>query len=139
MNLYYIDAGEIRFYAKKTDAERAARDIADERGEEINISRMFIAVDRENITRMANKERGFNRFIGRVCVVKPRKRPKLKLKRVAAVLSLLATLLSPNPSEANSCTTRRSGSVVITSCSGKNFTSQCRSYRSGSIIKTYCR
>jgi hypothetical protein len=39
------------------------------------------------------------------------------------------------------CTTRKSGSVTITSCSdtkARSFT-QCRSYMSGSVRKTSCR
>ena len=139
MNLYYIDAGEVRFYSKKTDAEEAAKKEADRTQQEVCVSKLFIAVDRDNITRMANKESGFTKFVGRVTIVLPRKRPKLKLKRVAAVLALLSALLLPNPSDASSCTTRRSGSVTLTSCHSKNFSSHCRSYRSGSVIKTYCR
>ena len=45
-------------------------------------------------------------------------------------------------SAGTSCTTRKSGSVTITSCSDSghqsNFT-QCRSYMSGSVRKTSCR
>lgn len=140
MNLYYIDAGEIRFYAKKTDAQKAAQDVADERQENVNVSRMFIAVDRGNIARMANRQLGFYRFVGKVCIVRPRTRPRVKLKRVAAVLSLLVALSLPNQSDARiSCTTRKSGSVTISTCDGKDFYSQCRSYRSGKQTRTYCR
>jgi len=138
MNLYYIDSGKVRFYAKKIDALRAAQWEANETGKEINVSKMYIAVDRGNVARMANNEEGFNRFVGRVCIVKPHTRPKLKLRQVAAVLSVFFLLL-PNPSEASSCVTRRSGSVTITTCDGKNFYSQCRSYMSGKIRKTHCR
>ena len=53
---------------------------------------------------------------------------------------LIATLLVPAIAEAGtSCTTRKSGSTTITSCSGKSGFSECRSYRSGSVIKTSCR
>jgi hypothetical protein len=139
MNLYYLDAGEKRFFANKIAAQYAAQNVADKIQRGVIISRMFIAVDRDNITRLANSEAGFSQFVGRVCTVLPRKRPKLKMKRVAATLILLTAFLLPNPSEAASCTTRRSGSVSITSCSGKDFYSQCRSYRSGSVVKTSCR
>jgi hypothetical protein len=58
---------------------------------------------------------------------------------VAAVLLIITTVFA-FPS--TSCTTRKSGSVVITSCSDSghrpNYT-QCRSYRSGSVVKTSCR
>jgi hypothetical protein len=41
-----------------------------------------------------------------------------------------------------SCTTRKSGSTVITSCSdtrqGSSGFSTCRSYKSGSVVKTSC-
>ena len=139
MNLYYIDAGEKRFFANKTNAHNAAQSVADRVQHEVTISRMFIAVDRDNIARLANSESGFSQFVGRVCIVLPRKRPKLKMKRIAATLILLTAFLLPNPSEAASCTTRRSGSVSITTCDGKDFYSQCRSYRSGSVVKTSCR
>lgn len=139
MNLYYIDQGEIRYYAKKIDAIKAAKDAANTNHKEVIVSQMFIGTNRENITLLANKEEGFARFIGRVCTVYPRKRPKLKLKRVAAVVTLLLLLLLPNLAKAASCTTRRNGSVIITTCSGKNYSSHCRSYRSGSVVKTYCR
>ena len=139
MNLYYIEVGKTKFYAKKTDAQNAAQEEANRLGAGVLVSRMYVAIDRDNVTRMANKENGFTKFIGRVCLVEPRKRPKLKLKRIAAMLALFAFLL-PNPSEANSnCTTRKSGSVIITSCSSKNYYSQCRSYKSGSVVKTHCR
>lgn len=140
MNLYYVDSGETRYYAKKDRAYDAAQEEADKWQKDVILSRIFIAVDRDNITRMANSEDGFTKFLGRICTVKPRKlRPKLKLKKVAATAALLTLVILPNPSDAASCTTRRSGSVSITSCSGKNFTSTCRSYRSGSVVKTYCR
>lgn len=141
MNLYYIDTGTSRFFSKKTDAQNAAQEEADRMRRSVTVTKMFIAIDRDNITRMANGERGFTRFAGRVCIVEPRKRPKLKLKRVAAVLAL-SLLLLPNPVDANgniSCVTRKSGSTVITTCDGKNYYSQCRSYKSGSVVKTYCR
>jgi hypothetical protein len=138
MNIYYIDSGEIRFYAKKTEAQNAASKEADKIGKPVVVSKMFIAIDRENIARMANKELGFTRFVGRIGSVLPRKRPKVKMKRIAATLGFFLLLL-PNPSDAASCVTRRSGSESITTCSGKNFHSRCRSYRSGSVIKTHCR
>jgi hypothetical protein len=59
----------------------------------------------------------------------------------ARYLITLLTLLMPSLAEAGtSCTTRKSGSVTITSCSGsKGGFSECRSYRSGSVVKTSCR
>ncbi len=64
------------------------------------------------------------------------------MKTVFAVL-LACAILAPGLSEAStSCTTRKSGSTTITSCSrtghGYGF-STCRSYKSGSVRKTYCR
>jgi len=138
MNLYYIDSGDKRFYSKKVDAVSAAQNEADRTQKEVLVSKMFIAVDRDNIARMANQEKGFTKFVGRVELVVPRKRPRLKLKPIAAAVSLLIFLL-PNLTEAADCTTRRSGSVSITTCTGQNSFSQCRSYRSGSVVKTSCR
>jgi len=39
------------------------------------------------------------------------------------------------------CTTRKSGSTTITTCSDtrNNSFTQCRSYKSGSVTKTSCR
>jgi hypothetical protein len=61
---------------------------------------------------------------------------------------LIATLLSvvillPSAAMAGTdCVTRKSGSVVITTCSDtrnrKAFNTHCRSYRSGSVTKTSC-
>ena len=52
----------------------------------------------------------------------------------------LALLLLPTVAEAGtSCTTRKSGSVVIETCSGNGGFVQCRSYWSGRTKKTYCR
>ena len=58
---------------------------------------------------------------------------------IAAALALV--LLTPSLANAGyNCTTRKSGSVTITSCSGaKGGFSQCRSYMSGSVRKTSCR
>jgi hypothetical protein len=55
----------------------------------------------------------------------------------------LATLilLLPTLAEAGtSCSTRKSGSTTITSCSssGQRGSTTCRSYYSGSTKKTYC-
>lgn len=56
-------------------------------------------------------------------------------------LILLLALVVP-ASAGTDCTTRKSGSVTITTCTDSghhnNFT-QCRTYRSGSQIKTSCR
>ena len=141
MNLYHLDSGEIRFFARKAAARKAAQEEADKIGLPVNISRMFIGIDRDNIARMANKELGFYRFVGRVGTVAPHKRPKpkLKMRKLAAMASLLVALALPNPSEATSCTTRKSGSVTIETCTYKTSTTQCRSYKSGSVTKKYCR
>jgi len=138
MNLYYIDSGETRFYSKIADAQNAAQEEADKTRRQVLVTRMFIATDRDNVARLANKENGFSKYVGRVCVVEPRKRPKLKLRKVAAALTFFV-LLSPNLADAANCTTRKSGSVVITTCDNKNSYSQCRSYKSGSVVKTHCR
>jgi hypothetical protein len=133
MNLYYINSGETRYYSKKTEAQVAARKEADKTQKEVMVAVMFIAVDRENLARMANGKNGFTRFVGRVCVVQPRKRPILKLRKVAAAAALLVADASTN------CTTRKSGSKTITTCTGKNFRSECRSFKQGSVIKTECQ
>jgi hypothetical protein len=139
MNIYYVSSGTIRFYSKKTEAEKAAKEEADRLREPVTISKIFIAVDRENIARMANKMHGFSQFVGKIATIAPSKRPRLKLRKVAAASILSLVLLLPNPSDAASCTTRRSGSVSITTCTDKNSYTQCRSYKSGSVIKTHCR
>jgi hypothetical protein len=59
-------------------------------------------------------------------------------------LALILVVLMPLFSYAGgtNCTTRKSGSVTVTSCSnayGPGGHTQCRSYRSGSVIKTSCR
>lgn len=58
------------------------------------------------------------------------------------VIILIAMLLATPAVAGTNCTTRKSGSVVITSCSDSghqpNYT-QCRSYKSGSVVKTSCR
>jgi hypothetical protein len=139
MNLYYIDSGETRFFSKKIEAENAAQEEADKIQKAVIVSRMFVAVDRDNVARLANCETSFTKFVGRICSVEPRKRPKLKLKKIAAIAAMFTAVLLPNLADAASCTTRKSGSVVITSCSDKTSYTQCRSYRSGSVIKTHCR
>ena len=55
------------------------------------------------------------------------------------VIALLAMTVAAQAG--TSCTTRKSGSTVITSCSGSghgNTSSTCRSYKSGSVTKTSC-
>lgn len=50
-------------------------------------------------------------------------------------------LAAPAASAGTSCTTRQSGSVTITSCSGtygQRHHSTCRSYKSGNVVKTSC-
>jgi hypothetical protein len=62
------------------------------------------------------------------------------LLKTAAALVLLIGLSSAEAS--TTCTTRKSGSVTITSCSDSGHNSnyrQCRSYKSGNTIKTSCR
>lgn len=57
--------------------------------------------------------------------------------------TLIATAFLATAAEAGTdCTTRKSGSVTITTCSGSGKSSgfsQCRSYMSGSVRKTSCR
>jgi hypothetical protein len=55
------------------------------------------------------------------------------------VIALLAMTVTAQAG--TSCTTRKSGSTTITSCSSSghgNTSSTCRSYRSGSVVKTSC-
>ena len=56
------------------------------------------------------------------------------------VIALLAMTVTAQAG--TSCTTRKSGSTVITSCSdtrqGSSGFSTCRSYKSGSVTKTSC-
>ena len=57
------------------------------------------------------------------------------------IIVLLAMLLPASTAFAGtSCTTRKSGSVTITSCSDSKArgSTTSRSYRSGSVIKTSC-
>ena len=57
------------------------------------------------------------------------------------VLGIVLVLGVGSADAGTSCTTRKSGSVTITSCSdsGHNSNTQtCRSYRSGSVVKTSC-
>lgn len=63
------------------------------------------------------------------------------MKTVIAIATLLALLAPDLAAAGTSCTTRKSGSVTITSCSssGSNGRSTtCRSYMSGSVRKTSC-
>ena len=56
---------------------------------------------------------------------------------LALALTLLASMANAGTAE---CTTRKSGSVTITSCSSsKGPSTTCRSYMSGSVRKTSCR
>jgi hypothetical protein len=61
---------------------------------------------------------------------------------VKKILLAIAIILAPAIADAGtSCTTRKSGSTSITSCSDRSYfagTRTCRSYRSGSTTKTYC-
>jgi len=65
------------------------------------------------------------------------------MTNVLKVLLLGGMLFSSSIATAGtSCTTRKSGSETITSCSDSGHNSnyrQCRSYKSGSVVKTYCR
>jgi len=53
----------------------------------------------------------------------------------------LAVLFSGPAAAGTDCTTRKSGSTTITTCSDtrSNSFAQCRSYKSGSVTKTSCR
>jgi len=58
-----------------------------------------------------------------------------------AILSMAVVMLCTAAHAGTSCTTRKSGSVTITSCSEsspKPSSTTCRSYRSGSVVKTSC-
>ena len=63
-------------------------------------------------------------------------------RQVVKLLVLLwACLLATESLAGTVCTTRKSGSVTIETCTNtqaKQFM-QCRSYMSGSVRKTYCR
>lgn len=65
------------------------------------------------------------------------------MKALIAILTALAVLAPSAALAGADCTTRKSGSVVITTCSNsdnpKSFNTQCRSYRSGGVVKTSCR
>ena len=68
----------------------------------------------------------------------------IALIALATLLALIAWPMVAEPAEAGStsCTTRKSGSTTITSCSNNyrgGGLSQCRSYMSGSVRKTSCR
>jgi len=61
--------------------------------------------------------------------------------QAALAAAILTMISSTYASAGTSCTTRKSGSVTITSCSdsGHNSNSRtCRSYMSGSVRKTSC-
>jgi hypothetical protein len=60
--------------------------------------------------------------------------------RIIIAIALLT--LAPALADAGDCTTRKSGSVTITTCSAPKhggFGRQCRSDMSGSVRKTSCR
>jgi len=61
--------------------------------------------------------------------------------RFAILSTAILALLTVSASAGTSCTTRKSGSTVIRSCSDSGHYSNsttCRSYKSGSVTKTYC-
>jgi hypothetical protein len=64
------------------------------------------------------------------------------MRALLAALIAVAVLLPTVAQAGTDCTTRKSGSVVITTCSDssrpKAFNTQCRSYKSGSVTKTSC-
>jgi len=66
------------------------------------------------------------------------------LLRVVVLLAAIV-LLASSASASTDCTTRKSGSVTIVTCSHSpsrgrvQFNTHCRSYKSGSVTKTYCR
>jgi len=59
------------------------------------------------------------------------------------ILAILVILTTEVALAATSCVTRKSGSVVIETCTDSSrpgaFSSHCRSYWSGRVKKTYCR
>ena len=59
--------------------------------------------------------------------------------RTFLILTTLLAFAAPALAGSTSCTTRKSGSVTITSCSGyKQPSTTRRSYMSGSVRKTTC-
>ena len=67
-----------------------------------------------------------------------RRAPCLGMRSLIIVLTVLVPALAHAGTE---CSTRKSGSVTITSCSSSKHqpSTTCRSYRSGSVVKTTCR
>ena len=64
------------------------------------------------------------------------------MRTLTAIAIVLAVMLPSLAQAGTSCTTRKSGSVTITSCSNTykaGGVTQCRSYMSGSVKKTSCR
>lgn len=57
------------------------------------------------------------------------------------LLVVTTLLISTSAHAATECTTRKSGSVVIETCTNtrENKFEQCRSYKSGSVWKKSCR
>lgn len=148
MNLYAIKIGtpeeyELRFFEKKNEAREAAQEIANDTRRTCRVLVIYIAVDRENLVRLANKKNSFYRIIGVVGDMQPKRKIKKKINYppILAITSVIFSfiILFNSADATTSCTTRKSGSVVITTCTGKNTYTQCRSYRSGSVIKTSCR
>ena len=61
------------------------------------------------------------------------------MKIVIALTTVLLLMPALAQAGSTSCTTRKSGSVVIETCSGDGGFVQCRSYWSDKVKKTYCR
>ena len=58
-----------------------------------------------------------------------------------SLIIIMVTLIPVLAEAGTTCTSRKSGSVTITSCSESGHRSnyrQCRSYKSGSVTKTSC-
>ena len=73
MDLYYIGAGIFVSSLIRLAAGYAAQERI-KSSEGVIVSKMFVAMDRDNVARMANGEIGFSKFVGRVGTVHPRKR-----------------------------------------------------------------
>lgn len=61
--------------------------------------------------------------------------------RFAILSMVLLPLYTVSTHAGTDCTTRKSGSTTITTCSDtrSNSFAQCRSYKSGSVTRTSCR
>ena len=75
----------------------------------------------------------------RLCSLSPGNKGDTIMRLTALILAFVA--LASTADARTDCTTRKSGSVTITSCSGSEgaASTTCRSYMCGSVRKTSCR